>query len=83
MSVKVTTKPAPVGDEELRYRPDPVRSLGGDVDNPNTMGTYKEVALGALLPCGGGLGWGETLAAKSTPTLSSLIEGEGKKRQYP
>jgi hypothetical protein len=29
-------------------------------------------------PCGGGLGWGEPSARKSTPTISSPIEEEGK-----
>jgi hypothetical protein len=32
----------------------------------------------ALAPCGGGLEWGVPSELKSTPTISSPIEGEGK-----
>jgi type I restriction enzyme R subunit len=49
----------------------PVSSTAGET-NPATVPA-------SLPPCGGGLGWGETLAAKSTPTLSSPTRGEGEK----
>jgi 3-hydroxymyristoyl/3-hydroxydecanoyl-(acyl carrier protein) dehydratase len=50
----------------------------GETAKPG-MASETATVPASLPPCGGGLGWGETKAAKSTPTLSSPIEGEGKK----